>query len=162
MAAGFQQIYAIIRPYSSEKVLSFIFTNLPKHGTLLQDEKGMVYISIDNNYIHKLIEFIREEGFEIPPYFGTGLHGAHITVVTVEEAALHTVGTILEHGQRVRFEPKECQVVHPPAWAEGDLAYLITIEAPFLDELRQKYGLPKSRYDFHITIGVKRTGVTAA
>ena len=73
------------RIYHSEQLLNYIRVSLPKHGVLRRDEQGMVYVKIDNNYIHKLIEFIKAEGFKVPPYFGEGLHGAHITVISSEE-----------------------------------------------------------------------------
>ena len=55
----------------------------------------------------------------------------------------------------ISFIPKKCQVVHPPGWKEVDQVYFIVVDAPWLDQIREKYGLPKSKYAFHITIGVK-------
>ena len=151
----FHQTYPVIKSYHSDKILNFIFARLPKHGILRKDERGMVYVKVDNNYIHKLIEFIKQEGFEVPPYFGEGLHGAHITVMTSEESLYYAIGQVKECGHLIRFEPKECKIVHPSTWAPGEWAYLITVEVPMLHQLREKYGLPESKYDFHITVGIK-------
>jgi hypothetical protein len=157
LLTGTHGIYAITKVFADDQVLEFIETSLLRQGTLHKDARGMVYLKIDNNYIHRLIDFIKSEGFEIPPYFGSGLHGAHITVIAAKETAEYQVGEIAE--QVVHFKPKECQIVHPPTWPEGEVAYLITIEAPALDEVRQKYSLPKAKFDFHITIGIKQNRV---
>ncbi len=151
----FHQTYPTLKSYHSDKIMNFIFARLPKSGTLRKDGRGMVYVKVDNNYILKLIEFIKQEGFEVPPYFGEGLHGAHITVMTPEELLYYAVKDIQECGHSVRFEPKECKVVHPDTWAPGELAYLITVEAPLLQDLRKKYGMPENKYAFHITVGVR-------
>ena len=151
----FHQSYPTLKSCHSEKLINFIFAHLPKNGILRKDERGMVYVKVDNNYIHKLIEFIKQEGFEVPPYFGEGLHGAHITVMTPEEILYYAIGEIKECGHVVRFEPKDCKVVHPETWNPGEVVCLITVEAPMLHKLRQKYRMPESKYDFHITVGVK-------
>lgn len=139
----------------SERLLNYIMTSLPKYGILRRDERGLIYVKIDNNYIHKLIAYIQDEEFEVPPYFGEGLHGAHITVISPEEVIYYALGEIIECGQVICFQPKTCRIVHPPTWASGEKAFLITIEAHELEKLREKYQLPKNKYDFHITIGIK-------
>lgn len=149
------QSHLLGRSMYSEQVLNYIMASLPKHGILRRDPQGLVYVKIDNNYIHKLIEFIKGEGFKVPPYFGEGLHGAHITVVSPEETIYHAIGEISECGQVVRFQPKNCMIVHPPTWKAGEKAFLITVDSPEMDKLREKYRLPKNTYDFHITIGIK-------
>lgn len=141
------------------RLLNYIMTCLPKYGILRRDERGLIYVKIDNNYIHKLIDFIKDEGFEVPPYFGEGLHGAHITVISPEEVIYYALGEVAECGQVIRFQPKSCRVVHPPTWASGEKAFLITVEAPELEKLREKYQLPKNKYDFHITVGIKGTSI---
>lgn len=144
-----------IKPNQAQRLLKFIFKKLPQHGILRKDAQGMVYVNINNNYIHRLIQFIQDEGFEVPPYFGKGKHGAHITVMPMDETLYYAVGEIKECGKAIQFEPKECQIIHPEAWEPGEFAFLITVEAPALDLLREKYHLPQKKHDFHITIGVK-------
>jgi hypothetical protein len=145
----------ISKPCHRGKILQFISTQLPKRGILRKDEQGMVYVNIHNNYIHKLAQFIKDQGFESPPYFGEGKHGAHITVMTPEEVLYYAVGEIKECGQPIKFEPKSCKIVHPETWAPGQQAYLITVKAPKLQKIREKYKIPKNRHAFHITIGVR-------
>jgi hypothetical protein len=65
-----------------------------------------------------------------------------------------TFQKIEECGTEVSFSLKACEVVHP---AREDIAeiFLITIEAPFLEDLRAKYDLPPPLFDFHISLGYK-------
>ena len=79
-----------------------------------------------------------------------------------EEATKYGVKEIKECGEMISFVPKKCQVVHPPRWKEIDEVYFIVVDAPQLDQIREKYGLPKREYDFHITIGVKPKMAKAA
>jgi len=109
-----------VKPHQAKRLLKFISKKLPQHGILRKDTQGMVYVTINNNYIYKLIQFIQGEGFEAPPYFGKGKHGAHITVMPMDEVLYHAVGEIKECGKAIQFEPKECQIIHPEAWKSGD------------------------------------------
>lgn len=141
---------------SSEDILHYIVERLPEYGILEMDDRGFVYVDVDDDYILRLVQFIKGEGFEEPPYFdAAGLHGAHITVMRPGE--LKCDEKIKEAGQTVYFNVKECQIVKPPHWTDVECIYIITVEAPYLDKLREKYGLPKLIYDFHITIGVKKS-----
>ena len=145
----------LIKSYYSDQMINFIFSCLPKHGILRKDEQGLVYVKIDNNYIHQIVEFIKHEGFVPPPYFGEGKHGAHITVMTPEETLYYALGDIKECGRLIKFEPKNCQIVYPEAWGPGQQACLITVEAPALHHIREKYKIPQKKYEFHITVGVR-------
>ncbi len=103
-----------------------------------------------------LSEFISEEGYELPPYFGRDeLHGAHISVIYSKEAKEYGVGKVKEVGETIYFKPLGCRVVAPKNWKDVDEVYVIAVQAPVLNRLRKKYGLPKAGQDFHITIGVK-------
>lgn len=137
------------------QILDTIQTSLP-HSGVLKESAGFVYVDLDDAYIHKLVTFIQEDGFEEPPYFGSpDLVGAHISVIYSSETKKYGIGEIQECGKTIYFTPKTCQVVHPSEWKEMDAVYIVTVEAPQLDQLKEKYGLPKSKYPFHITIGVK-------
>ncbi len=126
---------------------------LPSFGTLCEDENGFVYIDLDDRYIHELIHFIETVGFEEPPYFGEpGLVGAHISVIYANEPRK---GEIEECGKVISFTPLQCKIVHPLNWDGIEKVFLIEVDAPELDLIREKYGLPKNQFGFHITIGVK-------
>jgi hypothetical protein len=135
-------------------IMNYIQNDLPHYG-ILKNSSEFVYVEIDEKYIHKLVAFIQKDGFEEPPYFGSSNVGAHITVIYPNEIQKYGTREIQECGEKIFFTPKECQIVHPPRWEGMDEVYLIVVEAPELDKIREKYGLPKREYDFHITIGVK-------
>lgn len=138
--------------YSCPAVLDAIEKELPHYG-VLKHEGDFVYVDLDDDYIHKLVQLIPNEGFQEPPYFGRAdLVGAHISVIFPGEC---NVEEIQEYGQKIPFTIKECQVVRPLQMLGVDEVYLVVVDAPELAFIRKKYGLPKYKYDFHITIGVK-------
>jgi hypothetical protein len=141
--------------------MDYAQNHLPHEGTL-KSSGGFVYVDVDDDYIHKLVPMIQEYGFEEPPYFGNaGLVGAHITVIYPDEIKNHKISEIQEYGESISFTPQRCEAVYPPTW-HGDEAYFIVVEAPELDAIREKYGLPKRKYDYHITIGAKPKAAKAA
>src|SRR5215831_10080616 len=84
-----------------KEMLDYIFENLPEYGTLMQDERGFVYVDLPNDYIHKLYPMIDEEGFDEPPYFvRPRMYGAHISVIYASEAKEHGI-KIQEGGQTI-------------------------------------------------------------
>ena len=124
------------------------------HVGVIRCLDGFVYVDVDDAYIHTLLPYLSEEGFEMPPYFGqVGLVGGHITIIDAGEI---TCCDIQECGQSVSFTPIEGMVVSPPSWKGIEKAYLIIVEAPELDEIRMTHGLSLRKYPYHITIGVKR------
>lgn len=139
---------------SCSEILSCVEESLPQHG-ILKNSEGFLYVDLDDQYVHKLIPFIECDGFQEPPYFGDGLVGAHITVIYPQEMEEYGIRQIEECGETISFCPQRCQVVHPSRMKGVDEVYFIVVEAPELDEIRAKYGLPKREYAFHITIGVK-------
>lgn len=138
----------------NERLLTFAEQCLPQWGEL-KISNGFVYVDIDDSYIYKLIPLIEEDGFQCPPYFGSkDLVGAHITVIYPHE--MKGIDYIQECGETIHFVLKGCQVVKPLRWQEVEEVFLIVVEAPRLHQIREKYGLPKMEFDFHITVGVKR------
>ncbi|MGD0665506.1 MAG: hypothetical protein ABSA17_07285 [Rhabdochlamydiaceae bacterium] len=136
-------------------VLTHVQSELSLSG-VLESSGRFVYVKVDDDYVHKLVAIIEKEGFVEPPYFGSSdLVGAHISVIYPDEVQMYGIGEIEERGKVISFIPKECKVVHPPMWKGIDEVYLLVVEAPELEQIRAKYGLPKQKYDFHITIGVK-------
>ena len=53
---------------SCPEILHYIEKELPHHGTL-RNSDGFVYVDLDDDYVHKLITFIQQDGFQEPPYF---------------------------------------------------------------------------------------------
>lgn len=146
-------VCASIHPNPLTPIPDTAIAQLPCVGVLRENEEGFVYIDIDDRFIHDLVRFIESEGFEAPPYFGPGRIGAHISVICKDE---EKYGPIEECGQIFSFTPVACQVVHPPHWTGVEEVYLIEVDVPGLDLIREKYGLPQKEFPFHIAIGVKR------
>ncbi|ASQ45640.1 hypothetical protein [Legionella clemsonensis] len=129
--------------------------NLPASGYIKQSKDGLLYLDIADSYIHALYPFLKNYSAAIikPDYFGQKSAGAHISVIYPEE---NTASVQEELGKTHQF--KVLQVV------SGDLGhkryYVLTINAPTLIEVRQKYLLgPQLKFknhwiDLHITLGV--------
>lgn len=142
-------------PSSCHQILTYIENHLPLCG-ILKKSGDFIYVDLDDEYVHKLIPFIEKDGFQAPPYFGSSdLVGAHITVIYPGEVQKYKIENFKECGEKICFSLKACQIVHPPRWEGIDEIYLIVIDSPELDKIRQKYGLPEKEYNYHITIGVK-------
>jgi hypothetical protein len=140
---------------SSYQVLHYAKQQLEHHGTL-KSAGGLLYLDVDNAYIHELIPFLSDHGFEAPGYFGhPDLIGAHITVIYPHEVEAGDLTNIEEYGSTIHFTIVGTNVVRPARWRGVEEAYLLTIDAPELDQLRKKYGLPPSLYLFHITLGIR-------
>ena len=141
--------------FSCQKTLSYIENHLPKYGVLKSSE-NFIYVDLNDDYIHQIIPFIQEDGFETPPYFeNRNLVGAHITIGYPYEMIKYGIREIYLPEKVIHFIPKECQIVHPLKLHGINEIYLIVVESLELDQIRQELGLPKKKYDFHITVGIK-------
>ena len=129
--------------------------NLPKFGRLKQDETGLAYLDIDDAYISKTYDLIKDRA-NIPAYFGEepSFIGAHISVFYPNE--------------NVILAPHDINVDHHfeiVGLFEAEISdmkiYALKVKASSLTDLRYHYNLPeKLSYkgclvDFHITVGTK-------
>lgn len=138
---------------SCAQMIEYAENHLPQSGILKSTGK-FVYVDVDDDYIHRLVSFIEEDGFQEPPYFGDfDLVGAHISVIYPDEMEKFAIGDIDECGKRISFALRAGEVVHPPKWVYDEVFFL-SVDAPELDKIREKYGLPKRGFPYHITIGV--------
>lgn len=142
-------------PLSESKVLECFHAQL--HSGVLKRVQDFLYVDIDDALIHQIAPLIQEEGFSKPSYFDNELVGAHISAAFPAE--IEKINEIAECGTEISFIPKRCEIVYleqpSPFLPNVKELYLLIIEAPQLDQIREKYGLPKQRYAFHITLGVK-------
>lgn len=137
---------------SSEAMMAYVQENLPHHGILRKTDSNFVYVKVDDAYIHKLVQFIENDGYKEPPYFGKeDLVGAHITVMDRSEVEARPIKYIGELGRCVFFKPLYFKEVEN----NEKEYYVLVIDAPLLEKIRCKYGLSKKEYPLHITIGVK-------
>ena len=142
---------------SEGEVLSFVNDALPLCG-ILKRSNHFLYVDLDDDYIYKLAPLIQKEDFSPPPYFGTPeLVGAHISVAFPVE--IENIAEVAGCGSKIIFTPKKCEIVRltqPSSLLQNvEEIYLLVVEAPQLDQIREKYGLSEQYYPFHITLGVK-------
>jgi hypothetical protein len=148
-----QNIYAEEIPHR-EEILFYSETELPNYGTLKLGHTGLIYLDVSDDYITELVKFIESDGFlDSTCLDGPNTIGAHISVISAKEAKL--LKNIKELGHEFFFTIKDCIKVRPPNWQAVDELYILVVEAPELDAIRQNYGLPKKQHAFHITIGLK-------
>ena len=155
------QCFAQTAPHCSQ-IMDYVEKKLP-HCGVLKMTPTFVFVDLDDAYIHSLTPFIEQDGFQEPPYFGDPYtEGAHISIMYSEEVKKYGIKKIAECGEVIHFTPKTCEIVHHSTWKEMEEIYLIVVDAPELDKIRKKYGLPPLNFPFHITIGVKPKKANAA
>jgi hypothetical protein len=126
---------------------------LPRYGPLCLSQDGLLYLDIDNNYIHYLYPLFKNFALDIrkPNYFAEKLAGAHISVIYPEEnVAVNTLDLGTEHA----FE-----IIQPFAATLGCKRYYgFTAHTPSLRAIREKHGLSaelqfKNHWiTFHVTV----------
>lgn len=150
-----------LEPTSCRQILTYIENNLLGQG-VLKRSGDFVYVALDEDYIHKLVTLIQDDGFEEPPYFGQLYDsGAHISVIYPEEWEDKRPSVISEIGETIYFHPKGCQIWETPNWEGVESVWVVLVDAPVLTQLRDKYGFTLGS-DYHITIGVKSKIAKAA
>ena len=123
-------------------------------GELCRDERGYVYLKVKDDIVFELNKIFGDSS--LPPYFGEGKHGAHVTVIPVGELAKNI--PMSEIGKTVKFNIAFCDSLNPSSWKGVREVSFLSLSSPGLSALRSKYGLtPKvnGSHDFHITFGIK-------
>lgn len=129
-------------------------SHLKRKGQLGRSKNNLVYLDIDDAYIHKLFPLLQDQKIKTPDYFGEGSAGAHVTVIYPEE------------GKEINKEDLNQEhhfLIQDLVAAKIDKKtyYVLLIESPSLLIVRKKYALPDLlcfkgySIGFHITIGVK-------
>lgn len=126
------------------------------YATLKQDERGFVYLDIPDEYVRSLEKLYHKHGMELPPYFGEGKHGAHVSVILAKEVKNLKID---ELGKKIKFSIVNVDSVKPDSWAGIDKVHFLTLDSPKLEAIRSKYGFsPKiDNHDFHLTFGIEKT-----
>jgi hypothetical protein len=155
---------SFIAPTSCQmKTLSFTKLHLPKLITLAKKispigylqttPEDLIYLDIDDEYIHSLFPLLQNYLIRKPNYFESNMIGAHISAIYPEE--------------KIRLRPEDLNLEYEfqiqnvyTATLLHKQYFVLIVEAPGLVALRQKYGLidqPIFKDHFiqlHITIGV--------
>ena|SRR3990167_2845735 len=129
-------------------------SHLALNGKLTISNNNLVYLDINDAYIHQLFPLLQNQQIKKPDYFGEQSAGAHITVIYPEE---HTKINKNDLDQKYDF------IITNIVTAQLGLKtyYVLLVESSSLLQLRRKYKLPDLlsfkgySIGFHITIGVK-------
>lgn len=143
----------LIEKLNIPKLMSAV-SHFALEGKLAISDNNLVYLDIDDAFIHRLFPLLQNHQIKKPDYFGKKSAGAHITVIYPEENK--TVNKI-DLGQKHHFIIKDIAA----AQIGLKMYYVILVESDSLLQLRKKYQLPDLlcfkgySIGFHITIGVK-------
>lgn len=129
-------------------------SHLASEGALAISNNNLVYLDIDDAYVHQLFLLLQDREIKKPNYFGEKSAGAHITVIYPEENRQVNKEDL---GQKHRFSIKNVvsAKIHLKTY------YVVLVESSSLLSIRRKYDLPDLlcfkgySIGFHITIGVK-------
>lgn len=138
-----------ITPMSNHALIEKAKT-FSKQGALKISDERLVYLDIDDNYIHQLFPLIGYVGVRKPDYFSMGI-GAHISVIYPNE---HKTD-IHETENTYQFEV----ISLFKAQTEDALYFALKVKSPELLQLRNQYQLGPQlslngyTIDLHITIG---------
>ncbi len=129
-------------------------SHLKQKGQLASSKNNLVYLDIDDAYIHQLFPLLQDHQIKIPDYFGEESVGAHITAIYPEEGK-----RISKHDLGMEYDFSIKAVVIAEIGKKN--YYVLLAESSSLLQLRRKYNLPDLLYfkgywvGFHITIGVR-------
>jgi len=148
---------------AATKIPNIIKLNLPKlmnvasrlvsNGKLAVSDNKLVYLDIDDAYVHQLFPLLQNKHVKKPDYFGEKSAGAHITVMYPQENK-----TIKSEDLNQAHSFRVMDIV--TADIDCKVYYVLLVESASLLELRRRYGLADQlcfkgySIDFHITIGV--------
>jgi hypothetical protein len=126
-------------------------------GTLKQKDNGYVYLDVNDAFISEILPLIETEGRLVPPRYFTSRKGigAHISVMYENERIAHDIWQIAELGNKYSFNVQEIRSVKICTKGKMKKLWLLALEAPTLERLRENYGLPNKLHghDLHITVG---------
>lgn len=125
-------------------------------GRLVLSDNKLIYLDIDDAYVHRLFPLLTNAAIKKPDYFKKGSVGAHVTVAYPEEQSIFDKR---DFGKEYHFKIKE--LVAADIYLKK--YYVLIVDSPMLRQLRAKHGLPEQLnfkqhlIDFHITIGVSES-----
>jgi hypothetical protein len=132
--------------------LSTLFKSLIHRGSLAITPSGLVYLSVDDDFIYRAFAQLADSQAVLPDYFNDPYLGAHISIIYPEE---HKLTSIENEGTCYPFTliGLASMVIFPKRY------YFLQVQAPDLMSLRRSFGLSdkllfKNHWiDLHITVG---------
>ncbi len=150
-----QLVAASINPeyVSNLEKISGDMTEEVLSGKLRQAKDGFIYVDVPDSIITPFRMMVTEEGAEKPPV-KNGI-GAHITVCMDDEANEHKIK--IEDNRDIEFKIRGFYSVKPDGWKKVKKCWFIVVESPDIENLREKWGLPRKDrgHEPHITTAVK-------
>ena len=130
-------------------------------GTLRQDERGFVYLDLPDEDLRALEHLYHEQNMELPPYFGKGRAGAHVSVMSANEIGALGGVKISEVGKEYTFRIASVDSAAPDRMKNVDRVHYLTLSCAERESLRARYGLSQKMdgHDFHFTFGIERSAV---
>jgi hypothetical protein len=145
------------QPQVIETVVQF-----EQKGILKQKDNGYLYVEVSRDFIAEALPLIEAQGKIVPPRHYTSKKGigAHISVMYENEQILNEIWEIKELGQEFTFTVMELRTVKLNKNNKMQKLWLLAVDAPELEKLRESYGLSSKlkNHDFHITIGTQVPG----
>lgn len=138
------------------QAMTYAQEQLPRHGILQKTKDGLLYLKVTDRYIYELLPLIPEV-LSPPPYFGSGLIGAHISIIQPSEINWASPPSLPALGTRYSFSLGHFAWVVPQSIPAASKLFFLTIDSPDLVKIRTDAGLPPrfKDHDLHITIGVQ-------
>jgi hypothetical protein len=128
-------------------------------GELKKNERGLVFLDIDNRFINTLAPYFEPLGLQKPPYFNIFglLQGAHIPVIPKRESDFNFLSLYKELGMEFSFEIEGLYSLMPDSWPEMEQVWFLKVRSPELEAFRRCYFLPSlpSGHSFHIVVAIK-------
>lgn len=128
-------------------------------GTLHQNQKGFIYLDIEDRFILSLIPYLKVLGLIKPPYFNlfTPPEGAHVPVISAHEAAFYNSSNLAETGKEFSFEIEGLYSMEPTLWPEVEQVWFFKLHSPELEAFRKsRFLLPRpGGHSFHIAVAIK-------
>lgn len=148
----------IARTIPQAKVLQWKWDYQPKmQAVLRQNENGFVYLDIPDDYVKSLYQNLGDVDAKLPPYFGPGKTGAHVSIIASLEIARAEKMTISELGKKFEFRISHTESLKPLNFKGVEQVSFLTLACHEMESLRSKYGFtPRlNGHDFHLTYALK-------
>jgi hypothetical protein len=132
-------------------------------GRLQLAESGWLMVGVPNAFVRGIHAAMATPGIELPTSPTSGLLNAHISVMRPEEiTAIGGADKITERGKQYRYTLGRMYSVKPDDASFAEV-WFVKVHSPELQQLRRTYGLSSlpndGKYEFHITVAVRRRGV---
>ena len=128
-------------------------------GVLKKNERGLVFLDIDNRFITSLTPYFEAAGMIRPPYFNIFgiVQGAHIPVIPKREADFNFLSLYKEMGSEFAFEVDGLYSLAPDSWPEMKEVWFLKVRSPELESFRRNYFLPPlpGGHSFTIVVAIR-------